>query len=173
MRVWMDAESRKILRHVADKYKDQGYKGLFGPGALERASIEQWLQTEAQNFDVPSADMIYSLSYLPFDMPLDGGSPPAASAGMHRQHMEKMEEMRQRYEKGLKEVSKLLNIYEQRLYESEYLAGHKFTLADLSHLPNADAIASHSAGRPRTSIRRRGLCRSRWRGSRAACPARR
>jgi glutathione S-transferase len=91
----------------------------------------------------------------------------------HRQHMEKMEEMRQRYEKGLKEVSKLLNIYEQRLYESEYLAGHKFTLADLSHLPNADAIASHSAGRPRTSIRRRGLCRSRWRGSRAACPARR
>jgi glutathione S-transferase len=84
MRVWMDAESRKILRHVADKYKDQGYKGLFGPGALERASIEQWLQTEAQNFDVPSADMIYSLSYLPFDMPLDGGSPPGCTGSTWR-----------------------------------------------------------------------------------------
>jgi hypothetical protein len=88
--------------------------------------------------------MLYSLSYRPLDMPLDGGRPCAASARMHRahrQHMEKMEEMRQRYEKGLKELSKLLNIYEQRLYESEFLAGDKFTLADLSHLPNADTIA--------------------------------
>jgi glutathione S-transferase len=138
-------ESRKILRHVADadKYKNQGNKTLFGPGALERASIEQWLQTEAQNFDVPSADMLYSISYLPFDV--GRAAPPAAAAGMHpahRQHAEKMEEMRQRFEKGAKELNKLLNIYEQRLYETEYLAGNAFTLADLSHLPNADAIAS-------------------------------
>jgi glutathione S-transferase len=69
---WMHAESRKILRHIADKYKNQGYRDLFGPGALERASIEQWLQTEAQSFDVPSADMVYSLAYLPPDMQLDG-----------------------------------------------------------------------------------------------------
>lgn len=145
----MHAESRKILRHIADaqKYKNQGNKELFGPGALERASIEQWLQTEEQNFNVPSADMLYSLSYLPADMPLDGrgGGPPPPAAGMHpahRQHLEKVEEMRQRYEKSAKELSKLLNIYEQRLYETEYLAGDRFTLADLSHLPNADAIAS-------------------------------
>jgi glutathione S-transferase len=51
---WMHVESRKIQRHIADKYKNQGYRDLFGPGALERASIEQWLQTEAQSFDVPS-----------------------------------------------------------------------------------------------------------------------
>ncbi|KAK3157042.1 hypothetical protein QOZ80_2AG0115430 [Eleusine coracana subsp. coracana] len=145
-------ESRRILRHIAgaEKYKNQGNKLLFGPGALERASIEQWLQTEEQNFNVPSADMLYSLSFLPPDMPLDGGrrgAPPApsAAAGMHplhRQHMEKMDEMRQRYEKSVRELDKLLNIYEQRLYETEYLAGDTFTLADLSHLPNADAIAS-------------------------------
>ncbi|KAI5017829.1 hypothetical protein ZWY2020_042717 [Hordeum vulgare] len=53
-------ESRKILRHIADKYKRQGNPDLIGMGALERSSIEQWLQTEAQSFDVPSADMIYS-----------------------------------------------------------------------------------------------------------------
>jgi hypothetical protein len=50
--------------HIADKYKNQGYRDLFGPGTLERASIEQWLQTEAQSFDIPSADMVYSLAYL-------------------------------------------------------------------------------------------------------------
>jgi glutathione S-transferase len=59
----------------------------------------------------------------------------------HWQHVEKTEEMRQQFEKGAKELSKLLNIYEQRLYETEYLTGDAFTLADLSHLPNADAMA--------------------------------
>jgi len=138
-------ESRKILRHIADKYKQQGYKDLFGPGALERASIEQWLQTEAHSFDIPSADMVYSLAYLPPDMPLDGrgaagGLLPAA--GMHPSHRQKMEEMLQLFEKSRKDLGKLLDIYDQRLGEEEYLAGSKFTLADLSHLPNADRLAA-------------------------------
>ncbi|KAF8697810.1 hypothetical protein HU200_035298 [Digitaria exilis] len=136
-------ESRKILRHIADKYKNQGNKDLFGPGALERASIEQWLQTEAQSFDIPSAEMVYSLSYLPPDMPLDtgrGGLLPVG--GMHPSHRQKMEEMLQRFEKSRKDLGKLLDIYEQRLGEEEFLAGSKFTLADLSHLPNADRLAA-------------------------------
>ena len=85
----MHAESRKILRHIADKYKNQGYRDLFGPGTLERASIEQWLQTEAQSFDVPSADMVYSFAYLPPDMQLDGrggGGLPAATGTMNPAH---------------------------------------------------------------------------------------
>ncbi|XP_062205656.1 glutathione S-transferase F10-like [Phragmites australis] len=138
-------ESRKILRHIADKYKNQGYKDLFGPGALERASIEQWLQTEAQSFDVPSADMVYSLAYLPSDMPLDGKKANTGgfpSAGMHPAHRQKTEEMLQLFEKSRKELGKLLDIYEQRLDQEEYLAGNKFTLADLSHLPNADRLAA-------------------------------
>nr|CAB3495362.1 unnamed protein product [Digitaria exilis] len=139
----LNAESRKILRHIADKYKNQGNKDLFGPGALERASIEQWLQTEAQSFDIPSAEMVYSLSYLPPDMPLDtgrGGLLPVG--GMHPSHRQKMEEMLQRFEKSRKDLGKLLDIYEQRLGEEEFLAGSKFTLADLSHLPNADRLAA-------------------------------
>ena len=144
----MIAESRKILRHIADKYKQQGYKDLFGPGALERASIEQWLQTEAHSFDIPSADMVYSLAYLPPDMPLDGragaggGLAPAAGSGMHPSHRQKVEEMLQLLEKSRKDLGKLLDIYDQRLGEEEYLAGSKFTLADLSHLPNADRLAA-------------------------------
>ncbi|CAD6206096.1 unnamed protein product [Miscanthus lutarioriparius] len=38
-------------------------------GALERASIEQWLQTEAQSFDSPSTEMVYSLAILPPTLP--------------------------------------------------------------------------------------------------------
>ncbi|KAJ1296405.1 hypothetical protein BS78_01G297800 [Paspalum vaginatum] len=131
-------ESRKILRHVAEKYKDQGNRDLFGPGALERASIEQWLQTEAQSFDIPSADMAYSLAYLP----LDGRGAGLPAAGMNPSHRQKLEEMQQLFEKSRRELGKLLDIYEQRLAEEKYLAGGKFTLADLSHLPNADRLAA-------------------------------
>ncbi|ONL99618.1 glutathione transferase14 [Zea mays] len=143
-------ESRKILRHIADKYKNQGYRDLFGPGALERASIEQWLQTEAQSFDVPSADMVYSLAYLPPDMQLDGrgvGGLPAATGTMNPAHRQKVEEMLQLFEKSRRQLGKLLDIYEQRLGEEAFLAGGKFTLADLSHLPNADRLA----GDPRSA----------------------
>ncbi|XP_066310310.1 uncharacterized protein [Miscanthus floridulus] len=47
----------------------QGNPDLIGTGALERASIEQWLQTEAQSFDSPSAEMVYSLAILPPTLP--------------------------------------------------------------------------------------------------------
>ena len=135
-------ESRKILRHVADKYRAQGNPDLIGMGAMERSSIEQWLQTEAQNFDVPSADMLYSLAYLPQpdgNIRQQGG---ARVPEMNAAHRQKVEEMQQLFEKSRKELNKVLNIYEQRLEEVQYLAGDKFTLADLSHLPNADRLAS-------------------------------
>jgi hypothetical protein len=53
--------------------------------ALECTSIEQWLQKEAQNFDVPSVDMLYSISYLPIDVghaapPVTGGRRDAPGA---------------------------------------------------------------------------------------------
>ncbi|KAL5230309.1 hypothetical protein ABZP36_029085 [Zizania latifolia] len=161
-------ESRKILRHIADNYKNQGNPDLLGTGALERSSIEQWLQTEAQGFDVPSADMVYSLAYLPQTMQIDG-SKKADDGGrgeqdrdhhqaswqqkqqadggggrpeMNAANRQKVDEMQQLYEKSKKELTKVLDIYEQRLEEARYLAGDKFTLADLSHLPNADRIAS-------------------------------
>jgi glutathione S-transferase len=35
-----------------------------------------------------------------------------------------------------------LDVYEQRLGESEYLAGDEFTLADLSHLPSTHYLVT-------------------------------
>jgi len=63
------SDSRGILRHISHKYAKQGNPDLIGTGALERASIEQWLQTEAQSFDSPSAEMVYSLAILPPTLP--------------------------------------------------------------------------------------------------------
>ncbi|KAM0858807.1 hypothetical protein ACQ4PT_047605 [Festuca glaucescens] len=184
------SESRGILRHISHKYAKQGNPDLIGSGALERASIEQWLQTEAQSFDEPSAEMVYSLAFLPPAMPQQqqngngngngngsgngngkgigngtgnavvnastkrvlAGAPPGTTK-------EKEEEMRKLFEKSQRELEKLLDIYEQRLEEAAYLAGDKFTIADLSHLPNADVLASDPRSR-RMFERRRNV--SRW-----------
>ncbi|KAJ4777832.1 Glutathione S-transferase [Rhynchospora pubera] len=112
-------ESRKICRHIAENYPEQGYKDLLGAGALERATIEQWLQTEEHSFDPPCSDLVFSLAFNP-----------------------KLDEEWVKNNNSKKELDKVLDIYEQRLKETRYLAGDKFTLADLSHLPNTQRLAS-------------------------------
>lgn len=39
-------------------------------------------------------------------------------------------------------LAKVLDVYERRLGESEYLAGDDFTLADLSHLSNTQYLVN-------------------------------
>ncbi|KNA08914.1 hypothetical protein SOVF_158410 [Spinacia oleracea] len=39
-------------------------------------------------------------------------------------------------------LAKVLDVYDRRLGESRYLAGDDFTLADLSHLPNAQYLVN-------------------------------
>ena len=45
-------------------------------------------------------------------------------------------------EKNEKKLARVLDVYESRLGENEYLAGDEFTLADLSHLPNAHYLVN-------------------------------
>ncbi|RWW09581.1 hypothetical protein GW17_00026929 [Ensete ventricosum] len=115
------ADSREICRHLAHKYADQGNRDLLGSGTLERASIEQWLQTEAQNFDPPSSALVFNLAFAP---PL------------------RLDQDWDVVERSMKKLAKVLDIYERRLDETEFLAGSKFTLADLSHLPNAHRLVA-------------------------------
>ncbi|XP_073001826.1 glutathione S-transferase F11-like [Typha latifolia] len=109
-------DSREICRLICSKYGDMGNKELFGTGALERASIEQWLQAEAMNFDPLSSELVF---HLAFAKPL-GIMPDQA-----------------KIERNAKKLSVVLDVYERRLAENDYLAGDEFTLADLSHLPNS------------------------------------
>ncbi|KAJ9172830.1 hypothetical protein P3X46_016031 [Hevea brasiliensis] len=106
-------ESRAIIRYYAEKYKSQG-TDLLGKSIEERGLVEQWLEVEAQNFH----PHIYNLTlHILFASAL--GFPPD--------------------EKVIKEseekLGKVLDVYEERLSKSNYLAGDFFSLADLSHLP--------------------------------------
>lgn len=114
-------ESRAICRYVADKYDDQGNKGLYGTNPLEKASIDQWLEAEGQSFNPPSGALVFQLAFAP------------------RMKIKQDERLIVQSEAKL---VKVLDVYEERLSESQYLAGDDFTLADLSHLPNTQILVN-------------------------------
>ncbi|GKB90077.1 glutathione S-transferase F9-like protein [Tanacetum coccineum] len=106
-------ESRAIIRYFAEKYKSQG-TDLLGKTIEEQGLVNQWLEVEAQNYHPPLNNLVLHLMFSP-------------KFGVVRD------------EKVIKEseekLAKVLDIYEDRLSKSKYLAGDFFSLADLSHLP--------------------------------------
>ncbi|KAG8378010.1 hypothetical protein BUALT_Bualt08G0093600 [Buddleja alternifolia] len=114
-------ESRAISRYICDKYANQGNKGLYGTNPLEKASIDQWLEAEGQNFNPPSAVLVFQLAFAP------------------RMKIKQDESLIKQNDAKL---VKVLDVYEKRLKESRYLAGDDFTLADLSHLPNTQYLVN-------------------------------
>ncbi|XP_057974315.1 glutathione S-transferase-like [Malania oleifera] len=114
-------ESRAICRYVSEKYANKGNKGLYGTNPLEKASIEQWLEAEGQSFNPPSSVLVFQLAFAP-RMKLK--QDPAA------------------IEQNAAKLAKVLDVYDRRLRESRFLAGDEFSLADLSHLPNAQFLVN-------------------------------
>ncbi|PKA60761.1 Glutathione S-transferase PARB [Apostasia shenzhenica] len=112
-------DSRAICLHIANTYAEQGNKDLLGRGTLERASIEQWLRTESEIFNQPSSTLVFYLAFAP---------------------LKKLEMDEEEVKRSKKELERVLDIYEKRLDEVKYLAGDKFTLADLAHLPNTHRL---------------------------------
>ncbi|KAF8007745.1 hypothetical protein BT93_K1669 [Corymbia citriodora subsp. variegata] len=106
-------ESRAIARYYAEKYKHQG-TDLLGKTIEERGLVEQWLEVEAQNFHPP----IYNLAIQIVFSPLMGLT----------QDPDLIKECECK-------LSKVLDVYQERLSKSKYLAGDFVSLADLSHLP--------------------------------------
>lgn len=106
---------------MCDKYADNGTKGLYGVNPLVKASIDQWLEAESQSFNPPTSALVFQLAFAPrMKIPQD----------------EKL--IRQSEEK----LRKVLDVYEDRLESSRFLAGEEFTLADLSHLPNTQYLVA-------------------------------
>lgn len=118
-------ESRAISRYICDKYANKGNKGLFGINPLEKASIDQWLEAEGQTFNTPSLALVFQLVFAPM---------------MKRKPDENV--IKQNEEK----LGKVLDVYENRLGESRFLASDDFTLADLSHLPNLQYLVDATDG---------------------------
>ncbi|KAF3446847.1 hypothetical protein FNV43_RR12027 [Rhamnella rubrinervis] len=114
-------ESRAICRYICEKYADKGNRGLYGTSPLAKASIDQWLEAEAQSFNPPSSALVFQLAFAP-RMKLK------QDPGVIKQNEEKL--------------AKVLDVYEERLGDSQFLAGDEFSLADLSHLPNSNYLLS-------------------------------
>lgn len=114
-------ESRAICRYLCEKYPEKGNKGLYGTNPLAKASIDEWVEAEGQSFNPPSSVLVFQLAFAP-RMKLK--QDPALIS----QNEEKL--------------GKVLEVYEKRLGESRFLAGDEFSLADLSHLPNAHYLVN-------------------------------
>lgn len=107
------SESRAIIRYYAAKYEDRG-PNLLGNTLEEKALVDQWLEIEAHNFN----DLVFNIVFQVLILPRIGQQ---GDSELVKTYEEKLE--------------KVLDVYEQRLSKSKYLAGDSFTLADLSHLP--------------------------------------
>ena len=119
--MWVILESRSICRYICEKYADQGNKGLYGTNPLAKASIDQWLEAEGQSFSPPSSALVFQLAFAP---------------------RMKIKQDQVAIKQNEEKLSKVLDVYEKRLGETQFLAGDEFSLADLSHLPNAQYLVS-------------------------------
>ncbi|XP_078439995.1 glutathione S-transferase F11-like [Wolffia australiana] len=106
-------ESRAVARYYAAKYSTRG-PALLGKTLEERALVDQWVDVEAMTFDPLVFQVVFNLIILPrLGVPSDKAAAHVA----------------------LQKLDKVLDIYENRLSRSKYLAGEEFSLADLSHVP--------------------------------------
>ncbi|CAH9079172.1 unnamed protein product [Cuscuta europaea] len=106
-------ESRAITRYIAHTYVDHGSK-LIPTNYKEKAIMWVWMEVEAHQFDVVASKLVFELIIKP----LLGTVTDNAIVAQHEEAL-----------------SKVLDVYEQRLKVSEYMAGEYFTLVDLHHTP--------------------------------------
>jgi len=86
---------------------------LLGKTVEERGLVEQWLEVEAHNFHPAIYSLVINVLFAPLR-----GVPGDQKA----------------IEESDEKLKKVLDIYEERLSKTKYLAGDFFSLADLSHL---------------------------------------
>ncbi|KAJ4837327.1 hypothetical protein Tsubulata_027213 [Turnera subulata] len=107
-------ESRAISQYVARVYADKGTQLIYTSGK-ELAQMLVWMEVETHQFDPVASKLIREHLVKPKMLGLQAD--PAV------------------VEENEAKLSKVLDVYEARLAQSKYLAGDRFTLADLYNLP--------------------------------------
>lgn len=107
------AESRAIARYYAAKYAGQGTE-LLGNTLEDRAKVDQWIDIEAMSYDPLVFPIVFNIVILP--------------------HLGKSSDISV-VNSSVEKLNTLLDVYEHRLSNTKYLAGDKFSLADLVHIP--------------------------------------
>lgn len=103
---------------MAYVYADKGNQ-LILPGN-EKSNLFVWLEVEAHQFEPVVSKLLWELFYKPmFGMAAD----PAA------------------VDENEAKLAKVLDVYEFRLGQSKYLAGDRYSLADMHHLPAVSLLS--------------------------------
>lgn len=109
------AESRAIAKYFAEKYETS----LLGKTLKEKAIINTWIESEAQNFNPYVAPLIKELLMSKvFKRPVN-------------------QEM---ISTGLTNLNNAMDVYEGHLSKNKYLAGETYTLADAFHTPYMEKV---------------------------------
>ncbi|KAF0925663.1 hypothetical protein E2562_017231 [Oryza meyeriana var. granulata] len=106
-------ESRAIQRYVLRKYNRMD---LLREGNLEESSmVDVWTEVEAHHHDPAVSHVVRECVIKPM---IGGGARDQAIV-----------------DESVDQLRKVLEVYDQRLSESEYLAGDFISVADLNHFP--------------------------------------
>ncbi|KAK6115032.1 hypothetical protein DH2020_007301 [Rehmannia glutinosa] len=106
-------ESRAITKYIANAYADKGTP-LLVQDPMKMAMIEVWLEVEAQRFDAAGKTLSFEICIKP----IKGLTTDEALV-----------------DQLIAQLATVLDVYEKRLAQSKYLAGDKFSLADMNHVP--------------------------------------
>ncbi|KAK9139387.1 hypothetical protein Scep_009068 [Stephania cephalantha] len=108
-------ESRSITRYLATKYSDKGSDLLRLNNLKEAAIVNTWVEVESQHFNPAISPIFYQRVIVPAFFQ---GTPDEKAV-----------------EDAVVNLEKVLDLYEERLSKTKYLAGDFYSLADLHHLP--------------------------------------
>ncbi|KAG0470234.1 hypothetical protein HPP92_016934 [Vanilla planifolia] len=107
-------ESRVITRYLARKYGKDSQ--LLKEGTPEEAAaVDQWIEVEGQHFNPPISTIVAQVLFVPLFF---GGTTDEKVVAAE-----------------VEKLAKVLDVYEQKLSKTKYLAGDYCTLADLHHVP--------------------------------------
>ncbi|KAH7836435.1 hypothetical protein Vadar_001187 [Vaccinium darrowii] len=107
-------ESTTIMRCISHVYTNPRTEQVYVDPKMQGIAAT-WIDVEDHHFNPPASKLISELVFKPKNgLPTDEATVAVEEA----------------------KLAKVLDVYEERLANSEYLGGDKFTSADLTHLPN-------------------------------------
>ncbi|KAK8711533.1 hypothetical protein V6N13_146814 [Hibiscus sabdariffa] len=106
-------ESRAIAAYVAEKFKETGNDLIRHQSLKEAAEVKVWMEVESQQYHPAISPIIFQF----FAAPLQGNAPDQAII-----------------DENTEKLGKVLDVYEDKLGRTKYLAGDFYSLADLFHL---------------------------------------
>ncbi|KAL0703173.1 hypothetical protein Bca4012_069598 [Brassica carinata] len=119
-------ESRAISLYIENTHRSRGSK-LLNHKNYKKMGIEtMWMYIESFEFDPPATTLTFEQAIKPM-------------TGLKTDYKVVNETEPQ--------LEKVLDIYEERLKISRFLAGNRFTLADLFHLPNIEYLMNTTTKR--------------------------